>query len=264
VIRKQNGGVSSARNAGLGAARGGFIGFVDSDDWIEPGMYEALYAAIINHDAQIAACGYAIHRYDGVVFDDKVDPATPECLGLEQALMSLIHPRGIQGFLCNKLFDRKLLESSDGGLLLLDERIHICEDLLFVSRCVETAGRVAYDSRPFYVYCVRDYGGPENYNRERRVSELIALEQLVESWSGISEKLGGLMKCKYVTDAYHIIRAVAAARDREYIPAVRKYVQRYLKPFLCSNTVKPSRKTRVLLAIAFPNLENLLKKTVRG
>lgn len=42
VIHKENGGLSSARNAGLDACTGDYIGFVDSDDWIEPDMYEYL------------------------------------------------------------------------------------------------------------------------------------------------------------------------------------------------------------------------------
>lgn len=47
VIHKENGGLSSARNAGLDAATGEFIGFVDSDDWIAPQMYETLLSALI-------------------------------------------------------------------------------------------------------------------------------------------------------------------------------------------------------------------------
>ena len=46
VIHKQNGGVSAARNDGLKASTGAYIGFVDSDDWIDPKMYEKAYEAI--------------------------------------------------------------------------------------------------------------------------------------------------------------------------------------------------------------------------
>src|SRR5665647_2657921 len=43
TIHKKNGGLSSARNAGLDVAKGEYIGFIDSDDWIEKDMYESLY-----------------------------------------------------------------------------------------------------------------------------------------------------------------------------------------------------------------------------
>lgn len=46
VVHKKNGGVSSARNAGLDAANGAYIGFVDGDDYIEPDMYAQLLQAI--------------------------------------------------------------------------------------------------------------------------------------------------------------------------------------------------------------------------
>ena len=44
VVHKPNGGLSDARNAGLTVASGNYIGYVDSDDWIEPQMYEKMYA----------------------------------------------------------------------------------------------------------------------------------------------------------------------------------------------------------------------------
>ncbi len=56
VIHKENGGVSTARNAGLNVARGDYIGWVDSDDLIEPNMFELLMNAAINEDADIVQC----------------------------------------------------------------------------------------------------------------------------------------------------------------------------------------------------------------
>lgn len=53
---KENGGTASARNVGLAHARGEYIGFVDSDDWIEPDMFETMYRAVKEADADIVYC----------------------------------------------------------------------------------------------------------------------------------------------------------------------------------------------------------------
>ena len=59
VIHKPNGGLSDARNAGLDVCTGEYIGFVDSDDWIEPHMYQRLYELIQQFNADMAFGGVA-------------------------------------------------------------------------------------------------------------------------------------------------------------------------------------------------------------
>lgn len=56
VIHQQNGGLSAARNAGLDVATGEYIGFVDSDDYIAPDMYEKLYNALKNNNCDLSIC----------------------------------------------------------------------------------------------------------------------------------------------------------------------------------------------------------------
>lgn len=60
VIHKENGGASAARNCGLNIATGEYIAFVDSDDWIEPQMYEYLYTIAEESKAQMAICGMRV------------------------------------------------------------------------------------------------------------------------------------------------------------------------------------------------------------
>ena len=70
VIHKPNGGLSDARNAGVLAAHGDYIGFVDSDDYVAPDMYESLYAHLVEADADVSICGIA-----DVYFDHTENPS---------------------------------------------------------------------------------------------------------------------------------------------------------------------------------------------
>jgi glycosyltransferase involved in cell wall biosynthesis len=64
-IRKKNGGVASARNAGLAAVTGDYIHFVDSDDWMEPNMYEELLKAGEEHGADYVSCSCFLDYENG-------------------------------------------------------------------------------------------------------------------------------------------------------------------------------------------------------
>lgn len=69
VLHKQNGGLSSARNAGIEFAKGKYIGFIDSDDYIDERMFELLHNALIDNNADLSVCNYSWVNEDGVAFN---------------------------------------------------------------------------------------------------------------------------------------------------------------------------------------------------
>ena len=123
VLHKMNGGVSSARNRGLDEARGEYITFVDSDDLLEPDMYETLMGLIRTYDVDIAHCSYN-RITDGVVKPIGNSGALYR-QDRETALRCFLTGKLFIGSCWNKLYAAKLFEN-----VRFDEDIKMSEDLL--------------------------------------------------------------------------------------------------------------------------------------
>ena len=94
VIHKENGGLVSARKAGMRASTGSLIAYVDGDDWIEPDMYERMYHRMFTEDVDIVMCG----RYEEVGNASKeVYHGIDEGRYDKQALMQDVYPQMIVG-----------------------------------------------------------------------------------------------------------------------------------------------------------------------
>ncbi|MDE6701429.1 MAG: glycosyltransferase, partial [Acetatifactor sp.] len=104
VFHQQNGGSSSARNLGLDHASGEYIGFVDSDDYIDKNMYRSLYDAIVTYDVRVAQIGRDERDEQGNRLPDIcVPPRKAERIGSRDFLKELLMHRGDCSF-CTKLF----------------------------------------------------------------------------------------------------------------------------------------------------------------
>lgn len=110
VIHQSNRGLAAARNVGLLRARGKYIGWVDSDDWIEDDMYEKLLDAAQKHDAEIALCGYRKEFQVAGVFKTKKVCSDIKVLSTKEAMEKLIQDKYIQNYVWNKLWKRELFE----------------------------------------------------------------------------------------------------------------------------------------------------------
>ena len=102
VIHKKNEGVSSARNYGIDIAKGEYIGFVDSDDYIEPKMYEILLDKLTRTNSDVSICGYNIVERDNILPITWID----NILNKEDAIEILLVEKTYEGYMWNKLFKR--------------------------------------------------------------------------------------------------------------------------------------------------------------
>ena len=149
VIHKKNGGLGSARNVGIDAARGAILSFVDSDDWIEPGMYETLSGIMCRENAQIIACGIKKVSETGEVSYYQDNLKERSVYTREEALLELPKNERLSNSMCNKLFRRETIQG-----LHINEQIYY-EDNPFTPQCIARAERIAYTAEPFYCYFER-------------------------------------------------------------------------------------------------------------
>lgn len=109
VIHKKNGGLSDARNAGIEAAVGDWIMFVDSDDYISENMAELLYNAVTEQHADIAMCGIGL-------FENDSDVTLIDCWNMESGVYSgaeiISRKLEVQYVVaCNKIYARHIWQS---------------------------------------------------------------------------------------------------------------------------------------------------------
>lgn len=174
---KENGGTASARNVGLAHARGEYIGFVDSDDWIEKNMFETLYCAAKEADADIVYC-----RMSGLA--DYV--AFPEGVYKGNEIQEKIYPvllphvvsagtfRTVDWGNCSRLYRRTMVH---GNNIRFYEKSRRCEDFAFSVECALHADSyVVLDAGELYHYRPNENSKSRAYTKNmwRSISSLMS------------------------------------------------------------------------------------------
>lgn len=130
VFHKENGGSSSARNLGMQKARGDLIGFVDSDDYIAPDMYEKLWNGLQKYDTSVAQIGRdEVDEQGNRLPDICIPPRQEELIGHRDFLKELLLHKGDCSF-CTKLFRREVLAGRQFPEGVLNEDFHFLVDIL--------------------------------------------------------------------------------------------------------------------------------------
>ena len=130
VFHKKNGGPSSARNFGLQQAGGEYVGFVDSDDYVDADMYERLYGAIEKTGMPVAQVGRDEIDKDGNILPNICEPvATEQVIPAEGFLKELLMHRGDCSF-CTKLLQKDLFTKGKFPVGALNEDFHLLVKLL--------------------------------------------------------------------------------------------------------------------------------------
>lgn len=161
-----NQGVSVARNDALDIAKGAYISFCDSDDFMEADMLNKMFQAAKKYDADIVSCGiYGIRHKTHV---DTIYMNTDE-------MVKSVLKYG--GFVWNKLFRKKSIEN-----VRFDTELSFCEDFLFLLSCIVLANKMVYISHNLYHYSIGGvtHGASNRHFPKGRFGYEVAMEKAGE------------------------------------------------------------------------------------
>lgn len=212
VIHKQNGGLVSARKAGILAAQGEYIGYVDGDDWISPKFYESLYTSIEDCNADVAIAGFSRDLFDK---RDTILNSIPSGVYVGLSIESLkkqmisvgpFFTHGITTYLWNKLFRREVIVQHQ---LACDESITIGEDAAVTYPTLMDCTKIVITDNCDYHYRQReDSMLKQSSNYQEEYMRLLSLYNFMKQELGsYPEKYNLLQQTEDLILSTYIIRS---------------------------------------------------------
>ena len=181
AIHQENGGESNARNRGLSAASGEYIGFMDCDDWIEPDMYSRLRDALETYDVDMAASGWSKEFPEQSIVAGNRGQVKHGVINQKELLKYVYYRDDYQGFayMWNKLYKREALWGEDGNLLKFDEDLKLGGDIVYLAQILMNVKSAVYMEEPFYHYRQRSGSGSHSRDVEAWLGCLTAYDRVI-------------------------------------------------------------------------------------
>ena len=220
VIHKKNGGLGDARNAGLDAATGDLISFIDSDDWCEPAMFEHMVSTYREHKTSIVVCDVWVDWENGW-------PSEKKCMGGTSPVWNRVetaeafYGEGFPAWMCNKIFERSLWNG-------IRFSAQLYEDIPVMRGFVSSINGVAFTHSAEYHYIQHQNS---IVNSGIKKSHLTLLNEMLESYKCaqlVSEKAALNARREVVWEAYCLLYKMIVSnalheKQSEMVEVIRQY-----------------------------------------
>lgn len=261
VVHKKNGGLSSARNAGIDAARGQYIIFPDPDDWVEPNYLQTLTALQEQYQPDLACIGHFID-YDTVSIPANKDQKQI-VLDRKQAQRSLFAAPCMNGFAWNKLYQLKIIRDNK---LYFGDDVGTTEDMDFAYRYLKHCERVCFapEIRCYHYYQRPGAATHSGFSRKKLDS--------VHTYEKIAADTDDTELCRMAEEeicntALNLLWMFCndKCRDESAKQELKAYLKRYTGRYLRSKRFGRNRKLQLICARISPRLYCAFKNiTTKG
>lgn len=239
VLHIDNGGQGRARNFALDIAKGDFVGFVDSDDWVTHDMYEKMYTRAAETGADVVVCDFMERFADG---RESVLPASLQDNWL-----------GSAGSSCNKIFRRSLIDELRFPVGLWYEDFYFSAVMLLRSKHTE------FIAEPLYIYRRGQESTMHNNNAAKNLDMLTIMDMLEKEMlpAGYKDDFEFFLVNHVLLDSISRLAKQDAPERKEVIGKLRQYVQAKIPKLSgCGSYKKESRKRRLIMWMNYHGLED--------
>ncbi len=166
-VNQKNGGQGKARNAGVRVARGEYITFVDSDDYIDKEMLKDLYERAIQEKSDLVICDYIEEIEENKIYKKSLYKELEDIN--KEYILTVAGP-------CSKLIKRSLIEEND---LYFPENM-IYEDLAIMPTLGAFASKITYIKKPYYYYYIRNNSSMRQIEYNSKLKDIFKAMELLE------------------------------------------------------------------------------------
>lgn len=244
-LRVENGGQGRARNFGIEIAQGDYLGFIDSDDWIDLQMYEKMHSKAVEFNADIIVCDFLEKFADG----------------RENYLTAALHDERLSsaGSSCNKIFRSNLVEN-----LRFPEGLWY-EDFYFSAIMLLKSRRTEFIKEALYIYR-RGQESTMHNNNARKNLDIISIMDMLADYMlprDLYDDFEHLLINHIGIDSINRL-ASQLVPDKEVIKALQTYMKHRIPKLGSSEAFrKESVKRRIICWLNCNGMENLSQRLLK-
>jgi glycosyltransferase involved in cell wall biosynthesis len=217
IFEKQNGGLSDARNYGLERAKGEFIYFLDSDDWIEPNLLEDTISVFEKKDIDFVIFGYFLDEEDlegNVISTKEVSTRDIQFVKNNGDLDLDVNTMNILGYAWNKLYRVSFLKVNN---IIFDKGVSLVEDILFNSKVYKESNTLTFIDKRLYHYINRPSESLiKTFHKnsfELYLEKSKSIESFLNAWNVANERKNRILSSVIVSGIRYCVNNLFAFKN---------------------------------------------------